>query len=253
MSYERFAYHYDELMQDVPYEQWVRFVNEKLNKYHVKGRSLLDLACGTGELSVRFAKEGFQVTGVDLSTDMLMVAREKAENMGLSIPLFQQDMSQLEGLGQFDVIGIFCDSLNYLPSEEEINQTFARVFDHLDHHGVFFFDIHSVYKVNHLFVDQTFTMTDEHLSYIWNCFPGDFPNSVEHELSFFVLDDASEKYDRFDELHFQRTFTIEQYSTFLKDAGFEILEINADFETKSPQAESERIFFMARKNDEKPS
>jgi SAM-dependent methyltransferase len=249
MSYERFAYLYDELMQAVPYENWVRFVNEKIEKYRVNGKSMLDLACGTGELSVRFAKEGFLVTGVDLSSDMLSVARAKSENKGLSVPLYQQDMSQLEGLGQFDVIGVFCDSLNYLPSEEAVIQTFSNIYHHLKKDGIFIFDVHSLYKMNHIFMDETFTLNEDHLSYIWDCFPGEYPNSVEHELSFFVLDEQSGKYDRFDELHYQRTFSIEQYSAMLMKSGFEILDINADFETKAPEEDSERIFFIATKND----
>jgi SAM-dependent methyltransferase len=248
MSYERFAYLYDELMQDVPYENWVRFVKDKIEKYGVNGKSMLDLACGTGELSVRFAKEGFLVTGVDLSSDMLSVARAKSENKGLSIPLYQQDMSQLEGLGQFDVIGVFCDSLNYLPSGEAVIQTFSNIYHHLEKNGVFIFDVHSLHKMNHIFMDETFTLNEDHLSYIWDCFPGEYPNSVEHELSFFVLDEQSRKYDRFDELHYQRTFSIEQYSNWLKQVGFSILEINADFESKEPEEDSERIFFIANKN-----
>jgi SAM-dependent methyltransferase len=249
MSYERFAYLYDELMQDVPYENWVRFVKGKIEKYGVNGKSMLDLACGTGELCVRFAKEGFLVTGVDLSSDMLSVARAKSENKGLSVPLYQQDMSQLEGLGQFDVIGVFCDSLNYLPSEEAVIQTFSNIYHHLKKDGIFIFDVHSLYKMNHIFMDETFTLNEDHLSYIWDCFPGEYPNSVEHELSFFVLDEQSGKYDRFDELHYQRTFSIEQYSAMLMKSGFEILDINADFETKAPEEDSERIFFIATKND----
>ncbi|MDP4107719.1 MAG: class I SAM-dependent methyltransferase, partial [Bacillota bacterium] len=114
MSYEQFAYLYDELMQDAPYDKWVNFVLNRLKEYHIKGNTMLDLACGTGELSVRFAKQGFKVTGVDLSTDMLAVAKAKAESQGVMIPLFEQDMAELEGLGSFDIIGIFCDSLNYL-------------------------------------------------------------------------------------------------------------------------------------------
>jgi SAM-dependent methyltransferase len=249
MSYERFAYLYDELMRDVPYENWVHFVKEKIEKYGVNGKSMLDLACGTGELSVRFAKEGIHVTGVDLSSDMLSVARTKSENKGLSVPLYQQDMSQLEGLGQFDVIGVFCDSLNYLPSEEAVIQTFLNIYHHLKTNGIIVFDVHSLYKMNHIFMDETFTLNEDHLSYIWDCFPGEYPNSVEHELSFFVLDEQSGKYDRFDELHYQRTFSIEQYSDWLKQVGFSILEINADFETKAPKEDSERIFFIATKND----
>lgn len=247
MSYEQFAQLYDELMEDAPYDKWVAFVLERLKKHQIEGKTLLDLACGTGELSVRFAKQGFSVTGIDLSSDMLAVARNKAEEQGLAIPFFEQDMADLQGFEGFDMIGIFCDSLNYLLSEEKVLQTFFHASSCLRKGGVLFFDVHSIFKMTELFMNQTFTVSDEHIAYIWDCFPGEFPNSVEHELSFFVLDQNDGKYNRIDEFHEQRTFSIEQYSLWLKKAGFEILEISADFEGKPPEQESERIFFMARK------
>lgn len=247
MSYEHFAYLYDELMKDAPYDEWVQFVKEKMVKHKGSSVSLLDLACGTGELSIRFAKEGFRVTGVDLSEDMLAVARAKSEDAGLKIPFFQQNMADLEGQGEFDIIGIFCDSLNYLQTEEEVNATFASVFEHLDSNGLFIFDVHSIYKVTNVFIHQTFALNEENISYIWNSFPGKYPNSVEHELSFFVLDDQTGKYDRFDELHYQRTYTVKQYTKWLNAAGFDLLEVTADFENIEPKSDSERILFVAKK------
>ncbi|AZU63399.1 class I SAM-dependent DNA methyltransferase [Neobacillus mesonae] len=254
MSYEQFAYLYDELMSEAPYDEWVRFVKEKLENYGSLSGSrsteplrILDLACGTGELSARFAKEGFQVTGVDLSEDMLMVAKKKADAEGLAIPFYQQDMAELEGLGLFDVAGIFCDSLNYLKSEQEVVDTFSRVSVHLNQGGLFIFDVHSLYKVNEVFLERTYALNDDPISYIWNSFPGEEPNSVEHELSFFVLDENAGKYDRIEEFHYQRTFPTEQYSAWLDEAGFKLLDINADFEHIAPQADSERIFYIAQK------
>jgi 2-polyprenyl-3-methyl-5-hydroxy-6-metoxy-1,4-benzoquinol methylase len=247
MSYEQFAYLYDELMQDAPYDEWVRFVKEKLEKYQIDGDRLLDLACGTGELSVRFAKEGFAVTGVDLSSDMLAVAQAKAQTAGTQISFFEQDMAYLEGHGQFDIIGIFCDSLNYLQSDEDVIHTFSNVLKHLKEGGIFLFDVHSIYKISQVFINQTFTLAEDHLSYIWNSFPGDLPNSVEHELSFFILDEQTGKYDRFDELHYQRTYPVQQYTEWLKETGFELLEVSADFQSVEPKQQSERIFFIAKK------
>lgn len=248
MSYEQFAYLYDELMQDAPYNEWVRFVNEKLQKYQFDGKKLLDLACGTGELSVRFAKEGFSVTGVDLSSDMLAVAQAKAQEEGLPIPFFEQDMTNLEGHEQFDIIGIFCDSLNYLKSDEDVIHTFSSAYQHLKDDGLFLFDVHSTYKISQVFINQTFAFAEDHLSYIWNSFAGELPDSVEHELSFFVLDEQTGKYDRYDELHYQRTYPVQQYSDWLAEAGFELLEVCADFDNIEPEEQSERIFFIARKN-----
>lgn len=247
MSYQQFAYLYDELMNDAPYDEWVQFVNDRCAKYNVTGARLLDLACGTGELSVRLAQDRFQVTGVDLSEDMLAVAQAKAEEKGVEIPFFQQNMTDLEGQGEFDVIGIFCDSLNYLQTEQEVMATFSNAFQHLTNKGIFIFDVHSIYKISHLFINQTFASSDDHVSYIWNSFSGESPNSVEHELSFFVLDERTGKYDRFDELHYQRTYTVQKYSNWLIETGFELLEVCADFEDSGPEPQSERIFFVARK------
>lgn len=253
MSYGKFAYLYDELMKDAPYHQWAEFVMAKVEQYGIENRSLLDLACGTGELSLRLLKEGFDVTGVDLSSDMLAVAIEKADKAGCHIPFYQQDMSELEGLGQFGTVGIFCDSLNYLKTEQEVLDTFVNVHNHLHEDGIFFFDVHSIYKVSQLFINNTFTFNGDHLAYIWDSFSGEYPNSVEHELSFFVLDEMTEKYDRYDEVHFQRTYSVKQYSEWLESAGFELLEVCADFEDTQPKEDSERIFFIAKRKNEKPS
>ncbi|MFJ7828870.1 class I SAM-dependent DNA methyltransferase [Peribacillus sp. NPDC046944] len=247
MTYERFAYVYDELMKDAPYEKWLLILTAKLEQYGIEGKKVLDLACGTGEITVELAQHGFDVSGVDLSDEMLMVANEKAAKQGLSIPLFQQDMAELEGLGLYDCVTIFCDSLNYLREEADIVKTFSRVHDHLKEGGLFMFDVHSIYKMEEIFYNNTFAVNDEEVSYIWDSFPGEEPYSVEHDLSFFVRDDQSGLYDRFDELHYQRTYPIQQYKQWLQQAGFETLEILADLEEKPPVNETERILFVARK------
>jgi 2-polyprenyl-3-methyl-5-hydroxy-6-metoxy-1,4-benzoquinol methylase len=247
MTYEKFAYLYDELMKDVPYEEWVQFINRQARAYGISGKKLLDLACGTGELSVRLADEGYEVTGVDLSTEMLTVAREKAESKGHSLFLVEQDMSELEGLDEYDCIGIFCDSLNYLQGEQDVIQTFERVQRHLKQGGLFLFDVHSLYKMQALFVDQTYAYNADEISYIWQCYEGEYPYSVEHELTFFKLDHKTQQYHRYDELHTQRTFPIEQYKKWLVDSGFELLNVTADFYDKEPDEQSERIFFTTRR------
>lgn len=243
MSYERFAYLYDQLMQDVPYDTWVSIVETYKEKYQVNGMKLLDLACGTGELSVRFSQKGFDVTGADLSTDMLSVAQEKAQALSLPIQFFQQDMTELDELGEFDIIGIFCDSLNYLQEEQAVRQTFEGVHRLLKKGGLFLFDVHSVYKMNHVFADATFTWDDEEITYIWNSFMGEDAHSVEHELTFFVHDELSGKYDRIDELHYQRTYPEDSYVKWLEQAGFGSIEVTGDYSLKVPGPTSERLFF----------
>ncbi|KAB7708708.1 methyltransferase domain-containing protein [Bacillus aerolatus] len=245
MTYERFAHVYDFLMGDAPYEEWMDFFQR--HAANLSGKGVLDLACGTGEFTWRLAEAGWHVTGVDLSDDMLFVAQQKAAAKNLSIPLFQQDMRELEGLESFDAITIFCDSLNYLTEEEDVKRTFQSAEKHLKPGGLFLFDVHSLFKMRHVFKDGTFTAVDEVVSYIWNCFDGEKPDSIEHELTFFARDEKADLYERFDELHTQRTFAPGQYETWLQEAGFTNIETTADFTEHPPGEESQRIFFVCRK------
>jgi hypothetical protein len=109
------------------------------------------------------------------------------------------------------------------------------------------FDVHSIYKMEKVFQNHTFAVNDEEVSYIWDCFPGEEPYSVEHDLSFFVRDDESGLYDRFDELHYQRTYPVEQYKKWLQQAGFTVSELLADLEEAPLVTETERILFVASK------
>ncbi|KIL44473.1 class I SAM-dependent DNA methyltransferase [Jeotgalibacillus soli] len=249
MSYGRFAEVYDQLMSDMPYNQWINFVLDQVSLFNVSGKRLLDIGCGTGECTIKIAQEGFEVTGIDLSDAMLSVAADKAARQGVPIQLFQQDMAELEGFEPFDVITIFCDSLNYLEEVDQVRSTFSRVYEQLLPGGLLLFDVHSLYKIHEMFIDQTFTFDNGDVAYIWNSFPGEEADSVEHELSFFVLEnEKKDLYARFDELHKQRTFSVEQYTKWLQDAGFTVETVTADFlSSQSPTETSERIFFTCRK------
>ncbi|GER66964.1 methyltransferase [Weizmannia acidilactici] len=247
MSYEDFAYVYDVLMEDAPYADWLRWIKAQQQQYGITGRRILDLACGTGELSVHLAREGYDVTGVDLSENMLAVASEKALVESLYIVFLQQNMCMLEGLHDFDIVAVFCDSLNYLETESEVKETFRHVYGALRPGGMFLFDVHSIYKIDRLFQNHTFADNGDDVSYIWNSFPGAYPHSVEHELSFFVFDEKTGLYERFDELHKQRTFPVETYGKWLREAGFEVKSPTADFKAEAPGPESERIFFTCIK------
>ncbi|WP_409301800.1 class I SAM-dependent DNA methyltransferase [Peribacillus sp. SCS-155] len=247
MTYEQFAYVYDFLMKDAPYDKWLYFLTSRMGKYGLKQKSVLDLACGTGEFTIKAAQKGYSVSGVDLSEEMLTIASEKAANAGIHIPLYHQNMAELEGLGLYECVTIFCDSLNYLKHPEDVERTFERVHAHLEHGGLFMFDVHSEFKIQNIFLNQTFALSDEEVSYIWESFPGTEALSVEHELSFFVLNPENGSYDRIDELHYQRTYPVNQYTEWLKDAGFEVLEVLSDLGEQPVQQGTERVLFIARK------
>lgn len=247
MSYQSFAYFYDHLMKDAPYDEWVEFVKRITQKYKINDASLLDIGCGTGELAIRLKKEGFHPTGIDLSEEMLEVAMNKTASEQLDIPYFLQDMKELNDLGEYDMAVIFCDSLNYLAEEQEVIQTFRNVYKQVKHKGLFLFDVHSTLKMSTLFKDQTYADNGDEISYIWNAWQGELPYSVEHELTFFMYDEETEKYTRYDEDHFQRTYPVEIYKNWIELSGFELLETLGDFGEKTID-QADRIFFVCRKS-----
>jgi ubiquinone/menaquinone biosynthesis C-methylase UbiE len=247
MTYSNFAYIYDDLMKDAPYDLWVKNVQNLSQKYQKEVGTILDVACGTGSTAIPLAKEGYRVIGVDLSDDMLAVAKSKAEMEKMSVSFYQQDMRELHGFSQVDLVVIFCDSLNYLTNKDDVLQTFQHVSKLLKPGGLFLFDVHSLYKMNTIFRGQTFGSNDEELSFLWQCFEGAEEGAVEHELTFFKKKESN-VYERFDELHTQRTFQIEEYAQWLTQSDFHLLEITADFSDHEPTEKSERIFFTAEKN-----
>lgn len=242
MNYGKFAYLYDELMIDAPYDQWVSFV---LNVIKTSSGRILDVGCGTGNIAIPLAKKGLDVTAVDLSEEMLFVAQEKSERAGVKIQFFQQDMRELEGLGTFDTVISLCDAINYLKNETELLTTFQRVAEHLNENGLFVFDVHSIHKIDTIFTGNTFAHNGEEISYIWECFAGEEPHSVEHDLAFFVKDNE-DLYERYDEFHQQRTYPLNTYKQALINAGFEILSITGDFSLEILNEDAERWFFVAK-------
>ncbi|WP_088013703.1 class I SAM-dependent DNA methyltransferase [Gottfriedia acidiceleris] len=246
MTYNRFAYLYDQLMNDVPYERWVQFLQNVFQKYEMPQPSILDIGCGTGTLPILLAKLNYSISGVDLSEEMLSVAMAKAEQEKVNIPFFQQNMVELEGFDQLDCVTIFCDSLNYLETEDQVKQTFKKVNESLKDNGLFLFDVHSPYKIEEIFGEETFFIDDAELSLVWSCTQGEHPLSVEHDLVFFMKEENRDLYERFEEYHNQRTLPINTYKSLLNVTGFEVKEILADFDEDVDDT-SERIFFIAMK------
>ena len=244
-SYVRFAEVYDLLMQDVPYNDYVEWV--KKNAPTDNYPKLLDIGCGTGTLTIKFHQAGYDVSGIDLSEEMLSIANERVSQQGISIPLFQMSMDELEGFHQFDVITIPIDSINYLEDEQSVIETFQRVYEALRKDGQFFFDVHSLYKMNEVFMQSPFTYDDGNILYIWHTEEGEEEHSIYHQLTFFVKDHVSNQYNRFDEEHFQRTFPVEYYEEWLYQVGFSQVEITADFKVEKPNIDSERITIRAIK------
>lgn len=245
MAYSKLAYVYDVLMEDAPYDEWQSFVNHFISVYYPDAEKLLDLGCGTGQMSSRFAQIGYQVTGLDNSDDMLAYAASNTSH----VSYIQQDIRYMDGLAGFNIVVSLCDVINYITTEEELLAVFENVFESLSDKGLFIFDVHSLRHFEEDLIGETFTEIYDDISYVWFCERGDTAGSVEHDLTFFLLDEASGKYERFDEKHKQRTFPVRSYLNLIKRAGFQSLGVYGDFSVKASEnpEQNERIFFVCQK------
>lgn len=243
-SYSAFAPLYDELMNDIPYDAYVELLD--LASAGVLGKNVLDIGCGTGLLSAMLAKKGARVTGVDLSAEMLSVAIQRANSLSLSIDFIEQPMQRLDVDGTFDAAVISIDSLNYVTKRQDVIETFRRIHSALATGGVLLFDVHSLFKMDEIFLEGPFIFDNRRIAYIWQTAPGDELHSIYSELAFFVRQEDG-NYCRFDEVHMQRSFAVPEYVGMLEEVGFRIERIFADWEDEAPDEESERIFFQVRK------
>ncbi|MFJ7933592.1 class I SAM-dependent DNA methyltransferase [Sporosarcina sp. NPDC096371] len=243
-SYTEFAAVYDELMTDIPYDAYVELLDEAAGG--IAGKRVLDIGCGTGLLSVKLAKQGAQVTGIDLSADMLAVAEKRARALSLPVQFIEQPMQQLTGFTGYDVAVIAIDSLNYLAEKEDVCATFRHIHASLAVGGTLVFDVHSTFKTDVIFMEGPFTFDNDRIAYIWEVEEGEHPHSVYSELAFFVQE-ANGLYRRFNEVHNQRTFEVHDYVDMLMEAGFSVERIFADWEDEPPHEECERVFFQVRK------
>ena len=105
-NYQKFAEVYDAIMDDSLYDKWTDF---SLRHFPKNKKKLLELACGTGIQSVRFSQAGFDVTGLDLSEEMLDVARQRAKEAGEAINFKQGNMLDLSQAGQYDLVTCYSD------------------------------------------------------------------------------------------------------------------------------------------------
>ena len=247
MAYQQMANLYDKLMADAPYDQWAQLTKEILGYANLSINKIADLGCGTGQVTTRLAKIGYQMTGVDYSVDMLSYAEQRASEDKLSIQWINQDLREMDGLTEMDAVISYCDVMNYITTQEELNEVFANVAKMLKENGMFLFDVHSLQHVENDLVNQTFATVDEDMSSIWFCSEGDEPGEMFHDLTFFVS--TGKSYVRFDEFHHQKTFSIAEYRNLLELNGLQIRNIYGDFSLKaeSLHENTERIFFVAEK------
>ena len=251
-AYDSIASVYDNINSEIDYSAWADFIEESFKKYlPAKPELVLDLACGTGSMTLELHTRGYDMIGADMSEDMLSQAYEKAYDKEISGVLFlKQDMRCFELYGTVGAVVCCLDSVNYLTADGDLDKCFACVHNYLDPDGLFIFDVNTPYKFQHIYGNQHYIFEDND-SYGNNAYCG-WQNDYDPQtklcnfyLSVFT-EEENGSYTRSDEVQTERCYTKEELTSSLEKCGFELIGFFADYQFSNPEDNCERWYVIAR-------
>jgi 2-polyprenyl-3-methyl-5-hydroxy-6-metoxy-1,4-benzoquinol methylase len=206
---------------------------------------VLDLGCGTGALTRRLAKAGYDMTGADASPDMLQEAMMlSGENDEILYLL--QTMQELDLDGNVRAVISACDCINYVTEPEELKEAFRRIYAAIEPGGVFIFDINTEWKYRNLLAENTFAESRDEGAFIWENYYDEESLINEYDLTLFIPDPDG-RYLRQTETHFERSYAISDIDEMLKNVGFSVVGIYDDYSKNLLREDSERAVFVATK------
>ena len=246
-AYTNFAEVYDTFMDNIPYEKWAEYLHEIMEEYNIREGTLLELGCGTGNMTEQLASMGYDMIGVDNSEDMLELAMEKRLKTGHDILYLLQDMQSFELYGTVKAVVSVCDSVNYVTDEAELKEVFRLVNNYLDPRGIFIFDFNTEYKYREILGDRVIAEERDECSFIWDNYYNEQDKINEYELTLFVKSKEDPGlYRKYQEVHYQRAYTLEKIKTLIEKAGLRYIAAYDAYTKKAPMYTSGRICVIAQ-------
>ena len=243
-AYEALAEVYDQLTGDVGYQRRADYIEKLFKRSRIPVRTVLDLACGTGEMTALLTRRGYELIAADASADMLAQAREKAAGLPGEPPVFlQQSMTALDLYGTVDAAICCLDSLNYLTSPRDVQKCFQRLHLFIAPGGLLVFDVNSAAKLSSLggqvFLDET-----EDVYCVWRT-----EYEKRNKICSYWMDIFTRRTDggwnRAGEEHRQRAYEVDELRAWLMEAGFTRVRTYGDCRMAAPRENEQRIYFTA--------
>jgi SAM-dependent methyltransferase len=231
-AYEKLAFFYQKDWGKFSIE-YIKLLKHIFDKNKFQPKTILDIACGTGDLLGELHKEGFEVVGSDLSPEMIKVAKTKNP----TIEFYINDMSKIDLQKSFDVIICPFDSINYLLEDEMLDDTFKKVYKHLTDKGFFVFDANTknLYEAKHHgIIDREVEGIEfkQILKY-------DSENQIAYTT--FKFNESEE------ETHVQKAYSKEIMGKKLISHGFKVIETYENLDFVPASEKSERVYYVAQK------
>ncbi|MQN01759.1 MAG: class I SAM-dependent methyltransferase [Lachnospiraceae bacterium] len=251
-AYTSFAEVYDLFMDNVPYDSWADSIDRLLKKYLPDGTEkpmVLDLGCGTGQITRRLRDRGYDMTGIDGSDEMLEIARSKESDD--SILYLCQDMREFDVFGTYQGIVSICDCMNYLTEKEDFKEVLRRVNNFLHPGGVFIFDVNTEYKFQRILSDNTFAENRSEGSFIWENEYDKEKKLNLYDLTLFIRGDDG-RFDKFFEQHVEKAYSRKEIEDMIEGAGLELIEVLDTASLGEPKPDSQKITFVAKEHLKDP-
>lgn len=259
--YKDFAYYYDLFMDDIPYDEWADYIHLLLKNNGVNDGIVCELGCGTGEITGRLHKLGYDMIGIDNSEEMLMQAGDKMyddsdyseegdfdgeyEELNNNIIYLLQDMRSFELYGTAAAFISVCDSINYITEYEELVNVFKNVNNYLDRNGVFIFDLKTEYFYKNILSNNHYRQEREEGVLIWDNTYDEERHENAYDITIDVYGDDDTYYE-IKEHHVQKCYTIDEIIKAIEEAGMKLTAVYDAFTQNKPRDDSERIYFVAR-------
>lgn len=246
-DYGDFARFYDKFTQNVDYPARARYFDSVIQKYNPDAKLLLDLACGTGNLSFEMEPFGYDIVAVDNSFEMLNVAMEKKAFLESNVLLLCQEMSELDLFGTIDATVCALDSLNHILDEEELLEVFKKVSLFSNKGAVFVFDVNTIYKHQSVLADNTFVFDEDNTFCCWRNGLDEDGVTVDISLDFFHKEKDKEDYQRYTVDFSEKAYEIDFLKDLLEKTGFEVKAVFDEDSFLPLRKDSERAIIVAKK------
>ena len=233
---------YDSLNSDVNYEEYADYL---CKFFKVEGSSVLDLGCGTGDISHILAERGAAVTGLDASSEMLTLANHKAEKKHIHVMYTCQDMTSFATGNKYDAVVSTFDCLNYLLTKADLTRAFSCVSGELKEGGVFLFDMNAEYKFKEIYADNSYILESDKVFCAWE----NLYDEKSKKCDFYINIFAEEKgcYKRYYEEQTERMFTLDEIKKSIKSAGLKFISVSSDYFDSPVSETTERYYFVVKK------
>ena len=239
-----FASIYDEVMDNVPYDYWYRYLIDLLDYFNKKPEKVIDLACGTGNMTFRFAEEkNWDLYGVDISNEMLEIAKDKALKKNSDIKFFQKDLRNFSPDLKFDLAFSLFDSLNYILEYKDLKKIFKNTYNFLKSDGIFIFDMNTIKRLMSI-EPGTMLLKGDDYSCFWEDIIDKENKIWKVKLKIYFGDN---RVDFYKEIHKETSYPIRDIIAALKWAGFTEVEVFSAYTFNRGKEKDNRVYFVASK------